>query len=123
MRLGTKDFELIPMNLIEAIETMFVLKPYVEKMMEGETIFDKFESLIGQIQGRDPNDLIRLLAYMLHIDADEIIESIEKREIIGPDAITALTEGFKINPLPDLLNSGLILGILPRGWGKDVRTS
>ena len=123
MRLGTRDFELVPMNLVEAIETMFILKPYVEKMMEGETVFDKFENLVGQIQERDPNDLIRLLAYMLHIDADEIIESIEKQELAGVDAVTALTEGFKINSLPDLLNSGFILGILPRGWSDDVRAS
>lgn len=116
MKLGTKDFESTPMNLIEAIETMFVLRPYIEKMMEGETVLDKFDNLIGEIQERDSYDLIRLLAYMLHIDADEIIEGIEEREIVGADAVTALSEGFKINPLPNLLDSGLILGIFSRGW-------
>ena len=83
MRLGIREFELTPMNLAEAIEVLFILKPYAKGMMEGETILDRFDSLVGQIQERDPIDLIRLLAYLLHTNGDDLIESIGKQEISG----------------------------------------
>jgi len=118
MRLGIREFESTPMNLAEAIEVLFILKPYAKGVVAGETILDKFDNLISQIQERDPMDLIRLLAYMLHTDGDEFIESIRKQEITGTDAITALSEGFRINSLPDLLETGYFLGILPIGWEK-----
>jgi len=121
IKLGERQFEFEPMNINEALEAMFVLAPYVEGMSRNDRILGKLSELMNQIEQRDPNDFIRLMAYMLHIDANElIVEGIPGEEWFKAFAIL-LAE----NNASELVNAAFFLGIATSPWERydGIRTS
>lgn len=113
--LGDMKFKFKPMNTHEAIEAMFVLAPYVEKVAERNKILEKLSVLMDQIHETNPLDFFRLMAYMLHVDADTlIVEGIE-----GSEWYTAFATLLAENSAPTLIDVAYILGIAKSPWEKD----
>jgi hypothetical protein len=110
--IGGKDYSVTPMNLHEAFEVMFVLSPYVLSFHGKEDILGKLDSFIDAIKEKDPFDIFRLLAYMLHVDAEELINE----EVQGHEVAMALVTGFQVNSLPNLIDIAYALRIADTGW-------
>jgi len=113
--LGDMKFEFVPMNTHEAIEAMFVLAPYVEKVAERSKILEKLSILMDQIHETNPLDFFRLMAYMLHIDAKELIV----KGIEGIEWYTAFATLLAENQAPALIDLAYVLGIARSPWEKD----
>jgi hypothetical protein len=109
---GDKDYDVTPMNLHEAFETMFVLSPYILSFRNKEDFLGKLDDFIDAIKEKDPFDMFRLLAYMLHADAEELINE----KVQGHEVAMALMTGFQVNSLPDLIDTAYALRIADTGW-------
>lgn len=112
IEIGGKTYKATPMNLHEAFEVMFVLAPYILSFHGKKEIVDKFGSFVDAIQEKDPFDLFRLLAYMLHVDAEELITE----DVQGYEIALALVTSFEINSLPALIETAYALRITDTGW-------
>ena len=113
---GGKTYKATPMNLHEVFEVMFVLAPYVLSFHGKEDIVGKLDSFIDAIQENDPFDLFRLLAYMLHVDAEELITE----DTQGYEIALALVTGFEVNSLPILIETAYALRIADTGWDDEL---
>jgi hypothetical protein len=109
---GGEEYPITPMSLIEAIEVMFILVPYIEDMVKHEELIDITKSLLDQIRDNESIDLMRLLAHMLHTDAEKLISY----KVTGAEAAIALSANIQINSIVELVNTAYILGISPIGW-------
>lgn len=114
--IGGKDYPLSPMNAQEATELMFVLTPYAKSLSLKKDPLNKLGALFEEIKERDPADLFRMLAYMLHVDAEELIN----KRVAGHEVATALASCLSINSLPDLINIAYTIRIVDTGWEFDV---
>jgi hypothetical protein len=117
--IGGKKYPLTPMNPHEATAAMFVLTPYIRPLALDIDPLDKLAALFEKIQEENPVDLFRMLAYMLHVDAEELIHE----DVKGSELVHALAECFSVNSLPDLINMAFSMRIVEIGWGDDVRAS
>lgn len=109
--LGKKTYELTPMSLVEAVEVMFIARPYAKILSAKTDFLEILTNLITSILEHDPADAFRFLAYMLHVDADELID-----ESVGGDEVSiALASCFNTNSITDLLDVAHLLGIIDMG--------
>jgi len=109
--LGKKTYELTPMSLVEAVEVMFIARPYAKILLAKTDFLEMLTNLITSILDRDPADAFRFLAYMLHVDADELIDG----GVGGDEVSIALASGFNVNSITDLLDVAHLLGIIDMG--------
>jgi len=107
-----KELQVTPMNPMEAAMVMFVLKPYAHIFREETELPELIQRLIDSVKEKDPADIFRLLAYMLHEDADALISE----HVGGSDVIVALAKCFEINSVPLLTKIAYELGI----WEVEV---
>lgn len=99
-----------PMNIREAIEVSKILGQYASRIAGIERPVKMLAELLRAISETDPNDGMRLIAYMYHEDIDVLIET-----LIDQDTevyLSQLANGFTVNPLPDLIQMGSILGFI-----------
>ena len=113
--IGGIEYQATPMNLVEAVEVMFTLAPYVPSLVEQKELIDSLDVLLKEAQEQDPMDLFRLLAYMLHTDAEELILN----GASGEEVVTALASCWQENSLPDLIDAAFMLGIVSARWSDD----
>jgi len=109
--LGKKTYELTPMSLVEAVEVMFIARPYAEILSAKTDFVEILTNLITSILKHDPADAFRFLAYMLHVDADELID----KNVGGDEVSIALASCFNTNSITDLLDVARLLGIIDLG--------
>ncbi len=110
-----------PMGIGRAIEVIKTLDPYVEKLINETDPLIMLGDLIDGIQEINPTDSLRLVALMFGMSIDDVVDTYGDPEKSGSMLLKSLTEGFAANPLPDLINTGVMFGILQEGW-TDVRT-
>jgi len=114
--IGGKEYELTMMSPVEATEVMFVLDPYVTPLSLNRDPLGKLEDLLDEMRENNPADLFRLLAYMLHTDADDLITE----EATGEELVHALVACFNLNSLPDLINVAYSMRIVSTGWENGI---
>lgn len=110
-----------PMKIGAAIEVIKILKPHVNELVKAED----GASLIGILSrgfAKDKTDenIGRLLALMEGKKLDEINERIAANPEVSI-VFMNLADAFTVNPIPDLIDAGLALGLLDRGW-TDARS-
>jgi hypothetical protein len=109
------------MGIGRAIEVIKVLGPYVENLRKETEPLHMLQTLVADIQERNPADSMRLLALMFGVPIDSLMEKFGDPAKAGSLLLKALIQGFAANPLPDLVNAGTMFGLLEEGW-TNVRT-
>jgi len=106
---------LSPMTIYEAIEVVKILSHYSEEIVATEQEPLKItRSLVRQIKEKNPIDIFRLISLMHHRDIEDVAEDL--REDDGIMTVTAISQGFQVNSLPDLINAGVMFGISNVRW-------
>jgi hypothetical protein len=109
-----------PMSIGTAIEVMKILRPHVDELVEAKDGPDLIVVLSkGFARDNTAENIGRLIALMEGKTFDEISERFKKHPT-GGQAYEDLVRGFSLNPIPDLIDAGFVLGILDRGWSKGL---
>ncbi|NGX44864.1 MAG: hypothetical protein K940chlam2_00004 [Chlamydiae bacterium] len=105
-----------PMGIGAAIEVIKILKPYVDELVEAED-GPALISILSKGFARDKTDenIGRLLALMEGKSFKEISERLAENPEVSI-VFMNLAEAFSVNPIPDLIDAGLAMGLLNRGW-------
>jgi len=105
-----------PMGIGAAIEVIKILKPYVDELVEAED-GPAMINILSNGFARDKTDenIGRLLALMEGKKFDEVAERIAENPEVSI-VFMNLVEAFSVNPIPDLIDAGLAMGLLDRGW-------
>ena len=108
-----------PMKIGTAIEVIKILKPHVDELVDAKDGADLIAILSrGFAREKTDENIGRLLALMEGKKFEEISERIAENPEVRI-VFTNLADGFSVNPIPDLIDAGLALGLLDRGW-KDA---
>ncbi len=112
----SENNELAPMNIYEAIEVMKILLPHRTSIVEetDKSVIKGILALLKGIRNSEPGALLRLIALNQHIKVEKAAELYgdwEGKEILG-----LLAEMFVVNPIPDLFDGALVLGLTTEGW-------
>jgi hypothetical protein len=102
--------DLKPMNIREAIEVSKIVCQHAHRLAGIERPVKMLAELLRAISEDDPTDGLRLIAYMYHEDIDTVVEALFDKET--GFYLSKLAHGFTINPLPDLVRMGAILGFV-----------
>lgn len=114
MKLYTEP-NLSPMNIYEAIEVIKILSQYSEEIIATEQESLKVtRSLVRQIKEKNPIDIFRLISLMHHLDIEKVADDLKEDD--GTMTIVAMSQGFSVNGLPDLINAGAIFGLSNVRW-------
>jgi hypothetical protein len=105
-----------PMQMGPAIETMKILRHYSVSIRQETDPMTLVLILVREIQERQPSDLVRLASLMHRISPDEVMEKVKGADDQASTFYRILVEGFIANPLPDLINTGYMIGIIEQGW-------
>jgi hypothetical protein len=102
------------MNLYETTAFMLMLKPYVSGLVDrfDSSPIDLLQGFLRDVTSRFPEDIVRFLAMLYHVDAQTFTDD---KGIKPAELISALVDGFNENRLPDIIQSGVALGIYDRG--------
>ncbi len=105
-----------PMKIGAAIEVIKILKPYVDELVEAED-GPELIAILSRGFARDKTDenIGRLLALMEGKKFEEISERLAENPEVSI-VFMNLAEAFAVNPIPDLIDAGLAMGLLDRGW-------
>lgn len=110
-----------PMNTRRAIEAIKILAPYVPDISLETEPLSVIRVLLEKIQERNPVDSIRLVALLHSVKVTEVADFLDQGK--GRTLISALGKGFAANPLPDLVNAGVLFGLIAEEWGHARRTN
>jgi hypothetical protein len=105
--------DLAPMSLREAIECAKILVPHVAALRQSENGLDLVDAVLHTV-GKDPVDVLRILAYMEHRPIEAVALDYQTQ---GAEAmLRGLSEGMRVNPLPDLIEASFVLGLTNERW-------
>jgi hypothetical protein len=114
INLGQKTYSVTPMNPMEMMETIFTLQPYLDLIDAEPDPMKLMRPLLARFHDVNEYDFVRILAYMYHIPADELVGN---KEITGAQSWHAFITGFVVNDIPEMIKFGRVLGI---GFGNGV---
>ena len=112
-----------PMSIRSAIEAMKILQPYAKDIKGEADPMMVVGILIEKIQQRAPSDSVRLVSLMYGLTPMEVIDKVRNSEKRGVTFYKVLVEGFMVNPLPDLINAGHMIGLIEEEWTDASRTN
>lgn len=102
------------MKMVPAIEVMKIISRYTEFIREEEEAISLIRTLLIKINEINPTDSLSLIAFMHGTKIEEVAEMLGSAKDLSVSR--ALGEGFRSNPLPDLVNAAALLGISDLTW-------
>jgi len=102
-----QEYTLSPLDIWEATELLFVFKPYIHLFDEKDDVHEFVKRFATEAQEKGPHDPFRVLAFMYHVDADNLISE----ATTGEEILEALTTGLIFHEVKTLMEFGSLLGI------------
>jgi hypothetical protein len=104
------------MNIYRAVEVIKIIKPYKD-VLNNSSKWDGLKMITNLIEAMaddSPTLVTRMMALLYGRELGDIVEELKDKP--GLEVATILTNGFVVNPIPDLIESGFALGIFDQGW-------
>lgn len=103
-----ETYTLSLMNIWEATELLFVLRPYSHLFDQEVDVYEFVKKLMLEAKDKGPIDPFRALALMYHVDADNFIDV----KTTGEELVFALRDGLIFHEVKTLMEYGELLGII-----------
>lgn len=103
-----------PMTFREAVEAVNIIKPHIATLRSVGTGMQLAQRMLHGLSDDHPSQPFRLLSLMYHMTMEDLAAALEPEG--GAGVVLVLLQGMLVNPIPDLVNFGKIMGLTEEAW-------